>query len=389
MKNRACSYVTRRCCCLAFVILLACLIASNGHSAPIFTVDDGGTTIEIIRIKDDISKTPDKYLKIMDRELKKGNLSSVGSLAEQFLRSHPKNQQAREMYAAYFASKGDNKRAREELRKAPPGAKESRYALYAEAATLRLEGDHANAIKTCNKAISLDATHPFPFNILGRVYMEKQEYAKAATFFQKALALEPGFLPGHINLGAAYFSTGDYTKSIECFRKALALNSREFSARYGLALAYEKTGDCSGAISELQACLKDSPQKASALQALIDLQLRTEQFSDAAKTALAMQELGLAEAYEKLGYAHLHLGDAKTAIGYLNKASAPSENAIYMRSICSMSIGEYSAAQKDLDAVFAQKSPSFRRLHCRRFFEAFSRQARRPGGGSHQQVGRT
>ena len=348
-------------------LLVFCIIniltVTDLLAAYIQTIDKDGvppySTEQIKRDPDKFIENPDRFIENMKTDLRYGNLDSIGFLAERLIETGSDDPDVRALYSIFLSSKEDIEKARQELKIATKSQKETQYSLYAKAMILRIEKQYSAAIEACKKAITIDKSHPYPRNILGRTYFDRQEYKKAIASFQKAVELVPNFLPAYVNLGAVYFLMGDLTQSINHFQKAIKLNSNSYSAHYGLAVVYESEGKIFLALEEFKKSLELNPDNPTALQKLGELQLKAEKYKDALSTGEKMSKQGVEGAYEMLGDVALHLGDTKGAIRYLEKAPANSYTADYLRGFCFMIEGNHNEALKYMENVLQKNKEHF------------------------------
>lgn len=340
------------------VILFMAMIPMDADvfAVPMQTFDDDGTPIHTEK---EVKKAPDRFIEQMEIYLREGNLESIGYLATRLVKLRPDSPKVRALYSIYLASKEDIGKAKKELRAVASDHKKSLFALCAKAMILRLEKKQNAAIKVCEEAVKKDKNHPYPRNILGRIYFDLGKYKDALANFQKAAELEPGFLPAYANLGAISFLMGNNIKAIEYFQKAVELNPNSHRSRYGLALVYENAGNNMLAIREYKKSLEMKPDNPPALQKLGELQLITERYKDALKTGLQMEEQGVDKAYEILGDAALHLGDLKNAVSYLEKAPKGSPSAEYILGFCFMTEGLHKKALKTFESVLKKEKLHF------------------------------
>jgi tetratricopeptide (TPR) repeat protein len=143
-------------------------------------------------------------------------------------------------------------------------------------AITELEANHPDEAHTeCNKALAADPNNARALNVLGRVWIKKQEYAKAAEAFTRSLQLDSQFdvekayslgicllqtkdpkdkekaaavfeqmIQGagdsgslHVLFGRAYRDADDMPAAIREFQRAVALDSRTPHAHYFLGLS--------------------------------------------------------------------------------------------------------------------------------------------------------
>ncbi len=91
--------------------------------------------------------------------------------------------------------------------------------------------DYDGAIKNYEQAIALGVKSPNAYNMLGMAYRLKSQQTHEPALqeseiisFQKAVELDPKYLPAVINLATTYYSRGDKAKAAVWFKKALELN---------------------------------------------------------------------------------------------------------------------------------------------------------------------
>lgn len=343
-------------CSLGVLCIVIILMVTDLLALPIKTFDTDGMPVNI---EENLTKDPDRFIHDMKIDLMRGDVDSIGFLAKRLVKIRPDDSDVRAMYSIFLASKDDVTRAEQELERAERGRKETQYVLYAKAMILRLEKKYNSAINVCKKAIAMDKIHPYPWNILGRIYFDLEEYNQALASFQKAIELVPNFLPAYANLGAVSFLMGNRAKSISYFQKAIKLNPRAYSAHYGLAMVYDSVGNNALAIQELERSLQLNSNNPSALQKLGELQLKAGRYEDAMTTGQEIKNRGLKGAYEILGDAALHMGDTKEAIRYLEKAPADSLAADYVLGFCFMVEGQHKKALERMESVLRKNRHHF------------------------------
>ena len=91
--------------------------------------------------------------------------------------------------------------------------------------------DYDGAIKNYEQAITLGVKSANAYNMLGMAYRFKFQQTHDPALqeseiisFQKAVELDPKYLPAVINLAATYHSRGDQAQAAVWVKKALALN---------------------------------------------------------------------------------------------------------------------------------------------------------------------
>jgi len=332
------------------------LIALDAQAIPVTTFDSEGTPRHMEEV---VAADPDRFVEVMRTELRNGNLASMGSLAETIIRKREKVPDVLAMHSIYLASRGDIERAKKQLKAALVYQKNNFFALCAGAMIKQREKEYGAAIRSCKKAVSLNKNHPYPRNIMGRVYFDEGKYEKAILSFRKAVELNPDFLPGHINLGATYYLLESYSPSINAFKRAINLNADAQGAHYGLAITYETAGKNNLAIKEFKRSLELKPNNEAALNQLGLLQLKVGKYKDARTTGLEMEKLGFDGAYIILGDAALKMGNPKEALRRFDKAPVDNPDVEYLKGYCYLAEGEYEIALSQMEEVLKKNISHF------------------------------
>ena len=128
-----------------------------------------------------------------------------------------------------------------ETKAAPPISAESeRFCQEGLAAYSRFEYDAA--IAAYDKAIQADGRNYHALSgkgvalaMRGNETGSRQDVAEGIASIQKALALQPDYVPAFYDLALAYKIDGQYDKSISYFQKVLAADPNNTWSYYGIA----------------------------------------------------------------------------------------------------------------------------------------------------------
>lgn len=346
-----------RLCGLLLFTLSVFVNTPEGAALVISTVDSQGGPFQM---KSSTESNPDALLEIMRHELRKGNTGSLSTLAQRVLLVKPDSSEAYAFAAIAHAAQDEAQKAETALAKTrTSGADPGLYILYAEAMILRLHKKYDVAITKSEEAIRLDPTHPYPQNILGRVYFDKQEYQKALEYFQKAASLEPDFIPAYTNMGSTALLAGDLTAAERHFARAIELDSNSFTAHFGLATLYETKENYDYAALNLAACCKTGSCDAELLTRLGDLQIKGGLYTEALATGQQMQDKGIPRASITMADAALHLGRSQEALTYARQAPADDPAALYISGFASMLEGQHDVALTTMKKVLDKNSQHF------------------------------
>jgi tetratricopeptide (TPR) repeat protein len=120
------------------------------------------------------------------------------------------------------------------------------------------------AIRDCNKAVSLDPENEKAHHNLAIVYIETKEYEQASRHLQHAISLSGDIPIYYYQLGEVYQWMQQWERSAEAFKKAIELDDTLFKAHYRLGVVYQAM---------------DNPQQA--LQKYTDALMKNGKFFDA------------------------------------------------------------------------------------------------------------
>jgi tetratricopeptide (TPR) repeat protein len=93
--------------------------------------------------------------------------------------------------------------------------------------------DYDNAIKSFDKAMSLNPKNPILYNYKGDVFFKLKKYEEAIKCYDAALDLNPKYLDVLKDKGLSLHFLTKYKEAIECFDKVLEIASKNPQKRYG------------------------------------------------------------------------------------------------------------------------------------------------------------
>ena len=129
-------------------------------------------------------------------------------------------------------------------------------------------------------AVRTDAPRPadmatlFPAMDEAAALFSAAQYAKAIPILQKILAADPHDLDAALRLATSYSSLGRDAQAEDAFRRAAAIAPNSQDVRTYLALHYARTKDWSRAVPLLEQVVKESPDRATAADALGGLKIK-------------------------------------------------------------------------------------------------------------------
>jgi len=105
-------------------------------------------------------------------------------------------------------------------------------ALEALEALLEAEGDGEGASATHCQRMALEAENAYA---IGKALTSEGEHGRAASFFERAVALQPDYRKAHWRLGESYSYLKRPADALRCYRRCLELDPRDGDVRYMIA----------------------------------------------------------------------------------------------------------------------------------------------------------
>ncbi len=114
------------------------------------------------------------------------------------------------------------------------------------------------------------------YSLGGMMFFKKGFYKEAITEFQRALAIDPNFLPAYNYLGKSYAILNDYARAEEAFMKVIQSAPTIDEGYMNLGMLYELQGRIPQAIKYLQEALAINPGNEKALRHLQALSVQPQ-----------------------------------------------------------------------------------------------------------------
>ena len=120
--------------------------------------------------------------------------------------------------------------------------------------------EYSPAIEHCKKATEIAPTYSTPYNNLGYLYRQVEDYPSAEQAFKKYIELIPDDPNPYDSYAELLLKTGRFDDSIAQYRKALSLNPKFLNSQFGIAsnLLYEGKADAAAHELEQMAANADS-----------------------------------------------------------------------------------------------------------------------------------
>ena len=109
------------------------------------------------------------------------------------------------------------------------------------------------------RAIAL-SSGPYAYYVRARIYTDKEEHARAAADFQRAIDLRPNYAEAWLGLGLARRALQDQRGSLTALERAVRLGPGSVQARYALGREYLTAGKATLAIEQLREARRLDPR---------------------------------------------------------------------------------------------------------------------------------
>ncbi len=195
-------------------------------------------------------------------------------------------------------------------------------ALNKRAIELSNQGQFAEAAIYCRRVLALRPGDPAAHNNLGAV-LEKQDcFDEAADSYRQALQLMPGFATGYYNLGNVLERLGRLDEAVASLRRALELAGEHPEIYNKLGLALSSQGNLDQAEAVFRRRIELEPHSAAAhhnLGNVLEKQDRLDEAMECYTRALALMPDN-ADAYNNLGNTLTRLGRIDEAMTCYRRA---------------------------------------------------------------------
>ncbi|MEO0869065.1 MAG: tetratricopeptide repeat protein [Cyanobacteria bacterium J06642_11] len=122
--------------------------------------------------------------------------------------------------------------------------------------TLYLQvGESAKAVTALENAKALSSDDPIIWFTLGSAYFSEAKYLQAANALEKGLGLEPSNPAAHFDLGNAYYKLNRYQQAIDEYEKAIGYDDLFWPAINNIGLVLYEMGEPDSAIEQWERSL--------------------------------------------------------------------------------------------------------------------------------------
>lgn len=150
-----------------------------------------------------------------------------------------------------------------------------------DAVALHQSGQLDAAARIYREILTVDPKNPDALHLLGAVYLQQENPAKAADLIRQAVALAPKNPAMHGNLATALLEQGKIDEAIGHYETALSIDPNYLDARYNLGNARRQKGDFAGAAADYARVAEMEPRHLPARNSHALCLLELDQFKRA------------------------------------------------------------------------------------------------------------
>jgi arylsulfatase A-like enzyme/tetratricopeptide (TPR) repeat protein len=120
-------------------------------------------------------------------------------------------------------------------------------------------GRSADAVKTFQRALTLDPGNAVAHFNLGTALLDAGDFAGAVDHLEQSVRANPQSAAAWSSLGIARIRRGDEAGAVECWRRALQIDRTQYAALYNLAIAQGRRGEVREARAALERFVAEAP----------------------------------------------------------------------------------------------------------------------------------
>jgi putative PEP-CTERM system TPR-repeat lipoprotein len=203
----------------------------------------------------------------------------------------PDNAAFKNQLALGLIASGDESAARNQLDTAIALDEEQFQSDYLKAMLSLRDGDLEAAEEAARAVIAKSPENPMGYNVLGAIALSEERTEDAVSSFEKALEVDPKFVPAVANLARVAESAGDIEGAQGHYQALLDVDENNESALIGLAQIALRQSDTAGAEAHLKQAVEHHPDSVSPRLLLLSIYRSTNDLIAAADQADAALEI--------------------------------------------------------------------------------------------------
>jgi tetratricopeptide (TPR) repeat protein len=193
--------------------------------------------------------------------------------------------------------------------------------LYSQGLGILSRDDYARAVTFFEKAVDIDPNYAEAWYQAGFCYGMLGRHTEALKSSRQASKLRPDWTETFINIGASSFALGQYKDALEAYRQAAKLDTDNAEVLYALGLTFNKLNRTDEEILAYKRALAVKPDFSSALEQLGLAYFKQKRYAD---SLTAFEQLKIyksdARTYNYMGESFYELGKTEESVDAFNNA---------------------------------------------------------------------
>ena len=183
---------------------------------------------------------------------------------------------------------------------------ENTMSLYNAVTCYDLLDESHQAIAFLTKQIKQRPFNEVAWSLLGKKYLDVEQYQKAIEALDYAIAIDDHFLGAYYDKAYAYARMNEFEKAIEFYKLTLDIADPTAFTYYHIAKNYEKLQEFDRAVKHYLLAINEDPAYFKAWIKLIRIKIYQQEYDEALElTKKALEVVNNQDLYELLGEIHL------------------------------------------------------------------------------------
>ena len=308
-------------------------------------------------------------LQVAAHNMERGNFTAAADLIRKVLAGNPNSSSAYDLLGICLAQGGEFEGALQSFQKALDLNPQFATAHIHLGKLLISMHDQSAAIQQFKAGIAIDSeilvrdpTSYSSFNIFGLCLMSDGKYEEAQRAFERAIQINPQYLPAHVNMGNALVALRHDDDALKEFLTAISTRPNDFLALKNIGLIYGRQARFDLAVKYLEQARELAPRYQEISVALAEAQISLGKALEAKRVIAALAtsgELGTKNR-EALGLLWLEKGEPQEAVDLVRDdpgLAAQFYRLGYEKAETEFNAGRYRNTTTILEAIHDLQSP--------------------------------
>jgi len=314
-------------------------------------------------------QSEDQSLQAAAQHIERGNFVAAADLVRKVLASNPKSSGAYNLLGICLAQAGEFEGARKSFQKALELDPQLATAHVNLGRLLIRMREEAAAIQQFKAATAIDpeilvrdpASYP-AFNIFGLCLMSDGKYEEAQRAFERAIHINPKYVPAHVNLGSALVALRHDDAALKEFLAAIAMQPNDLLALKNIGLIYGRQEKFDLAVKYLDSARMLAPRDQEISVALAGAEISSGRVEEARQVIAELARAGDLgpKSRKTLGLLWLDNGEPRKTVDLVRDdpgLAAQFYTIGYEKAETEFDAGRYQSARKILEAIRDLRAP--------------------------------